>query len=55
MKKFDLYSSLNDEAIAGIVSCVDKIEELVIDAHGVKKSDLKILSTAINNRTTPVS
>ena len=50
-----LYSSLNDEAIAEIASCVDKIEELMFDARRVTMHGWMILSTAINNRTTLVS
>ena len=55
MRKLVLYSSFNDEAIAGIASCVDKIEELDFHGHGMTVFDWMILSTAINNRTTPVS
>ena len=54
MKRLQVFS-LNDEAIAGIASCVDKIEELVFRADGVTMFGWKILSTAINNRSTPVS
>ena len=55
MKMLHLYSSLNDEAIDVIASCVDKMEELVLDAGGLRMHGWKILSTAINSRTTPVS
>ena len=54
MRRLEL-PSLNDKAIAGIASCVDKIEELVFHADGVTMFGWKILSTAINNRSTPVS
>ena len=56
MKKLWLYeTSLKNEAIAVIASCVDKIEELVFNAGGITMHGWKILSTAINNRPTPVS
>ena len=45
---------VNDETIAGIASCVLKIEELQIDVYHVTMHGWKILSTAINNRPTPV-
>ena len=45
---------VNDETIAGIASCIDKIEELQINHHHVTQHGLEILSTAINNRPTPV-
>ena len=50
-----LRGSLNDESIAGIASCVDKIEELAFDARYVTMHNWKILSTAINKRSTVVS
>ena len=48
--------SWKDEAISKISSCVGKIEELELefDARHVTKPGLEILSTAINNRPTPV-
>ena len=46
---------LNDKAIAGIASCVNKIEELSFNAGDVTKDGWKLLSTAINNRPSPVS
>ena len=46
---------LNGKAIARIASCVDKIEELQFDAYCVTMHGWEILSTAINNRPTPVS
>ena len=56
MKKLELLGSpSNDEVIAGIASCIDKIEELWFDARDVKIDGWKILSTAINNRQIPVS
>ena len=48
-------SSLNDEAIAEIASCVDKIDQLWFDARDVTKHGWKILSSAIKKRPTPVS
>ena len=45
---------VNDETIAGIASCIDKIEELQIDVYHVTMHGWEILSTAINNRPTPV-
>ena len=50
-----LNSSLNDEAIAAIAPCVDKIEKLGFDADEVTMRGWEILSTAVNNRPTPVS
>ena len=55
MRKLWLGGSLNDEAIAGIASCVDKTEELRFYASAVTMHDWKILSNAINNRSTAVS
>ena len=55
MKMLYLHSIWYDEAIAEIVSCVDKIEELMVDPRDVTMNGWNILSTAINNRTTPVS
>ena len=55
MRKLELSSSLNDKAITEIASCVDKIEELVLDADEVTMHGWKILSTVIKNRTKPVS
>ena len=46
---------LNDEGIAAIASCVDKIEKLELGVGDVTMSGWEILSTAINNRTTAVS
>ena len=48
-------SPLNNEAISTIALCVDNIEKLWLDAGDVTMLGLKILSTAINNRPTPVS
>ena len=47
-------NNVNDETIAGITSCIDKIEELQIDVYHVTMHGWEILSTAINNRPTPV-
>ena len=55
MRKLWLDYPLNDESIVGIVSCVDKIEELEFDPENVTMHGWEILSTAINNRTTGVS
>ena len=55
MKELQLHSSLDDEAIARIASCVDKIKNLMFDARKVTMHGWKILSTAINKRRTPVS
>ena len=55
MKWLSLFSSLNDEVIAAIASCVDKIDRLLLNVRDVTASGWEILSTAINNRLTPVS
>ena len=69
MKRLNVHGTqLNDEAIAVIASCVDKIEELQFNAtdnvttqlqfnatDNVTTQGWEILSTAINNRATPVS
>ena len=55
MRGLVLYDSLNDESIAGIASCVDKIEELKFNAENVTMHGWEILSTAIKNRPTAVS
>ena len=56
MKELRLYGiSLNDEQIAVIASCVDKIEKLWFYADDVTIDGLAILTTAMNNRPTPVS
>ena len=55
MRKLWLRGSLNDESIAGIASCVDKIEELRFDARNVTMHGWEILSTAMKNRPTAVS
>ena len=47
-------NNANDETFAGIASCIDKIEELQIDVYHVTMHGWEILSTAINNRPTPV-
>ena len=47
--------ALNDESIAEIASCVDKIEGLEFDAENVTRHGWENLSAAINNRTTAVS
>ena len=46
---------LDDEGIAAIASCVDKIEKLWLNADDVTMRGWEILSTVINNRPTPVS
>ena len=48
-------SGLNDNGIAVIASCVHKIENLVLYADDATIHGWKILSTAINNRSNPVS
>ena len=56
MRKLDLsWSRLNDESIAVIALCVDKIEELELNVDDVTIDGWKILSIAINNRSSPVS
>ena len=56
MRKLDLSRTrLNDESIAVIALCVDKIEELVFNAGNITMHGWKRLSTAINNRSSPVS
>ena len=55
MRALWLWDPLNDESIAGIASCVDKIEELVFNAGNVTWHGWEILSTAIKNRPTAVS
>ena len=55
MRKLALDGPSNDESIAGIALCVDKIEELRFDAEHVTMHGWEILSTAINNRPTAVS
>ena len=65
MRRLELYDSLNlyapeydllnDESIAIIASCVDKIEELAFNADDVTMHGWEILSTAITNRPTAVS
>ena len=55
MRKLDLYDPLNDESIAGIALCADKIKELEFRAGDVTMHGWEILSTAINNRPTAVS
>ena len=56
MRKLDLgWTQLNDESIAVIASCIDKIEQLEFSAGGVAINGWKNLSTAINNRSSPVS
>ena len=47
-------NNVNDETIAGIALCVNGIEELQIDVYYVTMHGWEILSTAINNRPTPV-
>ena len=51
----DYRHPLNDESIAGIASCVDKIEDLAFDARNVTMHGWEILSTAMKNRPTAVS
>ena len=48
-------SGFNDKGIAVIASCVDKIEKLRFDADNTTIHEWKILSTAISNRSNPVS
>ena len=55
MRKLKLYDPLNDESIAGVALCVDKIEELRFYAGNVTMHGWEILSTAIKNRPTAVS
>ena len=55
MRRLNLGVSLNDNSIAGIALCVDKIEELAFCAAHVTMDDWEILSTAINKRSTAVS
>ena len=55
MRTLWLSGSLNDESIAEIASCVDKIEELKFNASNVTMHGWEILSTAIKNRPTAVS
>ena len=56
MRKLDLsLTQLNDESIDVIALCVDKIEELVLNADDVTMHGWERLSTAINNRSCPVS
>ena len=50
-----LGSKLNDQAIAMIASCIDKLEKLEFDAGELTLYGLKVLSIAVNNRPTPVS
>ena len=47
-------NNVNDETIAGTALCVNGIKELQIDGYHVTMHGWKILSTAINNRPTPV-
>ena len=56
MKKLWLNDySLNNEAITGIASCVDKIEELQLYARNITMHGWESLLTAINNRPNAVS
>ena len=56
MRKLLLHDlSLNDESVAGVASCVDKIEELWFDAENVTMHGWEILSNAITNRPRAVS
>ena len=55
MRKLELDDPLNDESIAEIASCVDKIEELMFDASNVTMHGWENLSTAMKNRPTAVS
>ena len=50
-----LHDPLNDESIAGVALCVDKIEELTFKAGNVTMQGWEILSTAIKDRPTGVS
>ena len=54
--KWVLYGcSSIDETVAGIASCIDKIEELEFAVIIITMHGWEILSTAINKRPTPVS
>ena len=55
MKNLELLGPLNDESIARIASCVDKIDEMRFYAEDVTMHGWEILSTAMKNRTTAVS
>ena len=55
MRRLKLLDPLNDESIAEVALCVDKIEELRFDASNVTMHGWEILSTAIKNRPTAVS
>ena len=46
---------MNDESIAGVALCVDKMEALQFNAEDVTMHGWEILSTAIKNRPTAVS
>ena len=50
-----LYSSLDDQAIAVIALCVNNIDELEFRADDITINGWEILSTAISKRPTPVS
>ena len=55
MRKLKFVGLLNDESIAEIALCVDKIEELEFNPGYVTMHGWEILSTAINKRPTAVS
>ena len=56
MRKLGIYGTqLNDESIAVIALCVDKIEELMFCSGNITMHGWEILSTAINNRSSLVS
>ena len=55
MRELWLGNPLNDESIAGIASCVDKIEKLTFNAGNATMHGWGILSTAIKDRPTVVS
>ena len=52
--KLHLSFPINDEVIECIASCVDKIEELKMDAGEVTICGWVMLSSAISNRPNPV-
>ena len=55
MKFLAIVSPLNNEGIAAIALCVDNIVKLELGARYVTLRGWETLSTAINNRPTPVS
>ena len=55
MRRLYIQYASNDESIAEIASCVDKIEELGFNAGNVTMHGWENLSAAIKNRPTAVS